>query len=69
MDVIQERLQREFDIGLVISAPSVKYKVALKDGRSIDVDDPSYWPDPSAVDDPALPQGRNREALWRRRYA
>ena len=33
LDVIQERLQREFDIGLVISAPSVKYKVTLKDGR------------------------------------
>ncbi|MGB6044294.1 MAG: translation elongation factor 4 [Pirellulales bacterium] len=50
LDVIQERLQREFDIGLVISAPSVKYKVALKDGRSIDVDNPSYWPDPMKID-------------------
>ena len=47
LDVIQERLQREFDIGLVISAPSVKYQVALKDGKTIDVDNPSYWPDPS----------------------
>jgi len=50
LDVIQERLQREFDIGLVISAPSVKYRVALKEGRSIDVDNPSYWPDPTKVD-------------------
>ena len=50
LDVVQERLQREFDIGLVISAPSVKYKVALRDGRSIDVDNPSYWPDPMKVD-------------------
>ncbi|MBN1909227.1 MAG: elongation factor 4 [Pirellulales bacterium] len=50
LDVIQERLQREFSIGLVISAPSVKYKVALKDGRVIDVDNPSYWPDPSLID-------------------
>jgi GTP-binding protein LepA len=50
LDVIQERLQREFDIGLVISAPSVKYKVALKDGTSIDVDNPSYWPDPMKID-------------------
>ena len=33
LDVIQERLQREFDIGLVVSAPSVKYKVTLKDGN------------------------------------
>ena len=50
LDVIQERLQREFDIGLVISAPSVKYKVALKDGKTIDVDNPSYWPSPMQID-------------------
>ena len=50
LDVIQERLQREFDIGLVISAPSVKYKLALKDGNTIDVDNPTYWPDPMQID-------------------
>ncbi len=50
LDVIQERLQREFDLGLVISAPSVKYKVQLKDGRTVDVDNPSYWPDPSMIE-------------------
>jgi GTP-binding protein LepA len=55
LDVIQERLQREFDIGLVISAPSVKYKLALKDGTTIDVDNPSYWPDPSNIDSVSEP--------------
>ena len=50
LDVIQERLRREFDIGLVISAPSVKYKLTLRDGSSIEVDNPSYWPDPSTID-------------------
>ena len=55
LDVIQERLQREFDIGLVISAPSVKYKVTLKDGKTIDVDNPSYWPDPSRIDSATEP--------------
>jgi GTP-binding protein LepA len=50
LDVIQERLQREFDIGLVISAPSVKYQVVLKDGKTVEVDNPSYWPDPSSID-------------------
>jgi len=49
LDVVQERLQREFDIGLVISAPSVKYKVAMKDGKTFDVDNPCYWPDPSQI--------------------
>lgn len=50
LDVIQERLQREFDIGLVISAPSVKYTLALKDDTTIDVDNPSYWPDPTQIE-------------------
>ena len=49
LDVIQERLQREFDIGLVISAPSVKYIIDLNDGTQVEVDNPSYWPDPSAI--------------------
>ncbi len=50
LDVIQERLQREFDIGLVISAPSVKYQLDLTDGSSISVDNPSYWPDPMSIE-------------------
>ncbi len=50
LDVVQERLQREFDLGLVISAPSVKYQLKLKNGDTLDVDNPSYWPDPSTID-------------------
>ena len=50
LDVIQERLQREFDIGLVISAPSVKYKLTLRDGAELEVDNPSYWPDPTSIE-------------------
>ena len=50
LDVVQERLQREFDLGLVISAPSVKYLIKLKDGKEIEVDNPSYWPDPTQID-------------------
>ena len=55
LDVIQERLQREFDLGLVISAPSVKYKLVLKNGTTIDVDNPSYWPDPTMIDSTTEP--------------
>ena len=51
LDVIQERLQREFDLGLVISAPSVKYKIMLKTGEEIEVDNPSYWPDPTVIEE------------------
>ena len=50
LDVIQERLQREFNLGLVISAPSVQYKVKLKDGKEVEIDNPSNWPDPTFID-------------------
>jgi len=55
LDVVQERLRREFDIGLVISAPSVQYLVTLRDGTTRDVDNPTYWPDPSEIDSVAEP--------------
>ena len=55
LDVIQERLQREFDIGLVISAPSVKYKLSLTDGTEVDVDNPSYWPNPMSIESATEP--------------
>ncbi|HCK42506.1 MAG: elongation factor 4 [Planctomycetaceae bacterium] len=55
LDVIQERLQREFDIGLVISAPSVKYQLTLKDGSTLNVDNPSYWPDPMKIESATEP--------------
>ncbi len=55
LDVIQERLQREFDIGLVISAPSVKYKLALSDGSEIEIDNPSYWPNPMSIESATEP--------------
>jgi GTP-binding protein LepA len=55
LDVIQERLRREFDIGLVISAPSVKYMLSLRDGTEIEVDNPSYWPDPTSIETTSEP--------------
>ena len=55
LDVIQERLQREFDIGLVISAPSVQYILTLRDGTEIEVDNPSYWPDPMSIESTSEP--------------
>jgi GTP-binding protein LepA len=49
LDVIQERLQREFGISLILSAPSVLYRVTLEDGEVTEVDNPVYWPDPSRI--------------------
>ncbi len=55
LDVIQERLQREFDLGLVISAPTVKYILTLRNGSSLAVDNPSYWPDPTQIESTTEP--------------
>jgi GTP-binding protein LepA len=45
MEIIQERLEREFDLDLITTAPTVVYKVALNDGTIIDVDNPSKLPE------------------------
>jgi GTP-binding protein LepA len=49
LDVVQERLEREFGISLVLSAPSVLYRVFLEGGEEIEVDNPVYWPDPAQI--------------------
>lgn len=49
MDVIQERLEREYNLDLILTAPSVIYKVNLVDGTSIELDNPSKMPDPVLV--------------------
>jgi len=49
LEVVQERLRREYDLALLLSAPSVRYRVMLSKGEQIDVDNPSYYPDPSTI--------------------
>ena len=49
MEIIQERLEREFDLDLVTTAPSVIYKVMKNDGTELMVDNPSNLPDPSEI--------------------
>lgn len=50
MDVIQERLEREFNIDLIMTAPSVVYHVHTTDGEMVEVSNPSEFPDPTKVD-------------------
>ncbi len=50
LEVVQERLEREFGLALLLSAPSVRYHVRLKSGEMVDVDNPSYYPDPASID-------------------
>ena len=49
MEIIQERLEREFNLDLVTTAPSVIYKVIKTDGQTLMVDNPANLPDPSEI--------------------
>lgn len=50
MEIIQERIEREFGIDIIATAPSVVYKVHLNDGIVVDVDNPSNMPEPQKID-------------------
>ncbi len=50
LEIVQERLEREYDLSLLLSAPSVQYEVVLTDGSEITVDNPALFPDPGSID-------------------
>jgi GTP-binding protein LepA len=49
LEIVQERLEREFEINLITTAPGVKYRITRLDGSVIEVDSPTKFPDPSAI--------------------
>ena len=51
MDIVQERLEREYDMELITTAPTVVYQVALRDGSVIEIDNPSRLPDASKIEE------------------
>ena len=51
MDIVQERLEREYDMELITTAPTVVYQVAQRDGTVIEIDNPSKLPDPSKIEE------------------
>jgi GTP-binding protein LepA len=50
LEIIQERLEREFDLDLVITAPSVVYRVHKNDGKVLELHNPADYPDPTQID-------------------
>ena len=49
-EIIQERLEREFNLDLITTAPSVEYHLRLKDGRTVKLDNPTNMPEPDKIE-------------------
>ncbi len=49
LEIVQERLEREFDQSIIMTVPSVQYRFTLKDGSIVTVDNPQYYPDPMDI--------------------
>ena len=50
MDIVQERLEREYDLSLITTAPSVVYKILRKDGKEVTIDNPAKLPDEGLIE-------------------
>ncbi|MGM0452256.1 MAG: translation elongation factor 4 [Thermodesulfobacteriota bacterium] len=49
LEVVQQRLEREYDLSLIITAPSVKYEIGLTDGTTMLIENPADYPDPAEI--------------------
>jgi GTP-binding protein LepA len=49
LEIVQERLEREFDQSIIMTSPSVQYRFLLADGRTVIIDNPAYYPDPTEI--------------------
>jgi GTP-binding protein LepA len=55
LEIVQERLEREFELDLITTAPTVEYRVTLKRGGIVEVDNPALMPDPTMIESIAEP--------------
>ncbi len=55
LEVVQERLEREFDLSLILTAPSVQYEIVMKDGTTQIIDNPALYPDPTLIEESREP--------------
>ena len=51
MDIVQERLEREYDMELITTAPTVVYQILMRDGTVVEIENPSKLPDPSKIEE------------------
>jgi GTP-binding protein LepA len=51
MDIVQERLEREYDMALITTAPTVVYQVQMRDGTLVEIENPSKLPNPSKIEE------------------
>ena len=49
LEIVQERLEREYNLSIILSVPSVRYRFTLKDGSDVYVDNPAHYPNPSSI--------------------
>ncbi len=63
LEIVQGRLEREYDLSIILSIPSVRYRFTLKNGTTVDVDNPSYYPDPGSIDGSEEPYIRSSMML------
>jgi GTP-binding protein LepA len=50
MEIVQERLRREFDLDIIASYPNVIYRIKLRNGTTLEIDNPTYLPDPTVIE-------------------
>ncbi|MDR0622689.1 MAG: translation elongation factor 4 [Deltaproteobacteria bacterium] len=55
LDIVQERLEREFDQSIIMTSPSVRYRFKLKNGEEIEIDNPQDYPDPAFIEESLEP--------------
>jgi GTP-binding protein LepA len=51
LEIVQERLEREFQIDLITTAPGVRYRVKVRGGQTAEVDNPTRWPNPAEIEE------------------